>query len=50
MATGDALRYYDVTQKTSTEYPIPGEKFHILSHGKYICMLLKDHNCGSGTL
>ena len=34
-------------EKDQVNYPVPGEKFKIIAHGKYICVMLKDHNLNS---
>ena len=34
-------------EKNQVNYPVPGEKFKIIAHGKYICVMLKDHNLNS---
>ena len=47
IATGESLKYYNVVEKDQVNYPVPGEKFKIITHGKYICVMLKDHNLNS---
>ena len=47
IATGESLKYYNVMEKNQVNYPVPGEKFKIIAHGKYICVMLKDHNLNS---
>jgi hypothetical protein len=47
IATGESLKYYNVVEKYQVNYPVPGEKFQIIAHGKYICVMLKDHNLNS---
>ena len=47
IATGESLKYYNVMEKNQVNYPVPGEKFKIIAHGKYNCVMLKDHNLNS---
>ena len=52
IAVGDGLKYYNVackqqqTTKPIESYVVAGQKFQIISNGKYICVLIKDHNIG----